>query len=1180
MTRFFSQLLNVRPAEWPRLLYLYVTLVVMGVGLTWGASILEASFLQQVGVAALPWFFVLKALVALVGATIYTAFADRVANARVLLGILAVAMAGLGVGLALVGLRLGRLGYPLLYLIVFVPLDDIFFAHWYTYVNDFYDTRAAKRIVPVLATAAAVGGMLGGWTISLINRHLTPPQIVAVWLGLLALVAAAVWLMPRFVADTSAALRGALPEAGQIASPPGPRRRWAAYLDHIREGYRYVSRAAFLRWLALSAFTLLLMLTALQYYTSRLLVERLQTVEQLSSFIGLLMGFTYLLLLPIQFVVLSRLIGRIGLGNAGLIYPVGNLAICGGLALAPSLPAAALAYFSRTNFYGIIGYSIESLLYNAVPLRVKARARVFISGFMVPLGALAGGVLLLVLGGTAPALLVGLVLALSAALVALAVVIRREYGRALLSMLEQEDFSFVLAQGARQLTAADPATLAQLRQKLAESRSHELTLFLAKLLSEMGGKEAVDLLAQTTRRAAEPRTRAGILDVMQAADLRGDTVTQLYYDSLNDPAGAVRQSAIAGLEQCVGLADRVFVSRLLALLAEPDLDVRVRALLTLAEAGAARFYQWPAAQQELNRLLADAAPQVRAQGVQVLGHLRGGRTLAHALDYWSDPADEVRLVAALAIEALPLASWAALVSGDRSRIETMACTLLHDPVERVRQTAVALLCRLQEGADQPDSALVGALTDPSLPVRSAAVEALVQAGKASVPLVHPRLEAPDPLLRKMAAVTLSRIDPPLFGPLIMSTHVTGNLIAIYRHYGLVQALAPCASVRSIGVLQSALREQNQQLLDEIFYLLAAVHPPEAVRLIAETLHGDATRARANALEALEALITPQTARLMAPLFDPELKPEELLAVSQTAWNMAPPSTAQALRQLALAADDPWLQTIALFALGEIGAGLKPQALPPGPPAESSAGRRGRRGALDLLGALADPEPAKAAAVQPAAPAMPITLSAIEAILAEAQASPREPVRQAALAARQVLTGPARTETSTEAVMLSTIEKVIFLKEVPFFQGMTVDQLKALANVCEEAFFSEDTRIYQPGDAGGVLYVVVDGRVGIEQEKRTGSSARLATIDAHSYFGEMNLFDNSPRSTVAVALKDTQTLRLRREPLVALARQNPDLSLALINVLSQRLRETSDRVAELTRTRPRELHKLYDQFENS
>jgi CRP/FNR family transcriptional regulator, cyclic AMP receptor protein len=162
-------------------------------------------------------------------------------------------------------------------------------------------------------------------------------------------------------------------------------------------------------------------------------------------------------------------------------------------------------------------------------------------------------------------------------------------------------------------------------------------------------------------------------------------------------------------------------------------------------------------------------------------------------------------------------------------------------------------------------------------------------------------------------------------------------------------------------------------------------------------------------------------------------------------------------------------------------------------------------------------------------------------------------------------------------MLATVERVIFLKEVPFFQDMTVEQLKILAGACEEEFFAADTRIFNQGDPGGMLYVVVSGRVALEQEKRKGSFARLTTIEAGSYFGEMNLFDNSPRATCALAVQDTLVLRLGREPIIALARRYPDLSLALVNVLSVRLREAQDRIAELTRTRPQALHKLYDEL---
>lgn len=163
-------------------------------------------------------------------------------------------------------------------------------------------------------------------------------------------------------------------------------------------------------------------------------------------------------------------------------------------------------------------------------------------------------------------------------------------------------------------------------------------------------------------------------------------------------------------------------------------------------------------------------------------------------------------------------------------------------------------------------------------------------------------------------------------------------------------------------------------------------------------------------------------------------------------------------------------------------------------------------------------------------------------------------------------------------MLSIIDRIIFLKEVPFFQSMNMSQLKILAAVCDEKFFEKDARIFQQGEAGGVLYIVVNGRVGIEYEKRAGSFARLADVNSYACFGEANFFDASQRTTSAVAIQDTLVLQLRREPLIELARQNPNLALDLINVLGQRLREDNDRVADMTRSQPRALNNLFKKFD--
>jgi len=162
-------------------------------------------------------------------------------------------------------------------------------------------------------------------------------------------------------------------------------------------------------------------------------------------------------------------------------------------------------------------------------------------------------------------------------------------------------------------------------------------------------------------------------------------------------------------------------------------------------------------------------------------------------------------------------------------------------------------------------------------------------------------------------------------------------------------------------------------------------------------------------------------------------------------------------------------------------------------------------------------------------------------------------------------------------MLTIIDRVIFLKEVPFFQAMSVEHLKALAALCDETFFEQGAQIFKPGDAGGSLYVVVNGRVGIEHEKRAGSFARLADAEAYSYFGETNFFDKSPRSTSATAIRDTLTLQLRREPVLEFARQDPRLALEIINALSERLRENNDRLAEMTRPVSRQMNKLFDQI---
>ncbi|MGB0387609.1 MAG: cyclic nucleotide-binding domain-containing protein [Ardenticatenaceae bacterium] len=163
-------------------------------------------------------------------------------------------------------------------------------------------------------------------------------------------------------------------------------------------------------------------------------------------------------------------------------------------------------------------------------------------------------------------------------------------------------------------------------------------------------------------------------------------------------------------------------------------------------------------------------------------------------------------------------------------------------------------------------------------------------------------------------------------------------------------------------------------------------------------------------------------------------------------------------------------------------------------------------------------------------------------------------------------------------MLTTVEKVIFLKQVSFFQEMTINQLRTLASISEEVSYEEGEQILAQGEDADALHVVVSGRVAIQRQvKRRDklSIIRLTTLRPRDYFAEMSIFDNQPYGADAVALEATSLLLVRQRPLVALIKHQPELSLSLLKVLSQRLRHANDLIASKSGSKPKALVDLYD-----
>ena len=109
-------------------------------------------------------------------------------------------------------------------------------------------------------------------------------------------------------------------------------------------------------------------------------------------------------------------------------------------------------------------------------------------------------------------------------------------------------------------------------------------------------------------------------------------------------------------------------------------------------------------------------------------------------------------------------------------------------------------------------------------------------------------------------------------------------------------------------------------------------------------------------------------------------------------------------------------------------------------------------------------------------------------------------------------------------------------------------------------FENGEVIFREGDPGTEMYVVFEGKVEIYRDS-DGSHTQLATLGPDSFFGEMALFDDRPRSASAKAVGPVE-VRVVNESTFAMMPCDPVINQLLIT-LAERLRTMDDVVEKLS-----------------
>src|SRR6184192_2601697 len=143
-----------------------------------------------------------------------------------------------------------------------------------------------------------------------------------------------------------------------------------------------------------------------------------------------------------------------------------------------------------------------------------------------------------------------------------------------------------------------------------------------------------------------------------------------------------------------------------------------------------------------------------------------------------------------------------------------------------------------------------------------------------------------------------------------------------------------------------------------------------------------------------------------------------------------------------------------------------------------------------------------------------------------------------------------------------LDRIQFLKTVPFFDRLSNRQLKSVSDIMFERKYDANESIFEEGQPGAALFLILDGKVAVEIFREM-STTRLAVLEKGAFFGEMALLDDTPRSATARALEQTRTLALYRNDLRGLmdrhARTACQIYRSLASMIGDRLRSTNELV---------------------
>jgi len=137
-----------------------------------------------------------------------------------------------------------------------------------------------------------------------------------------------------------------------------------------------------------------------------------------------------------------------------------------------------------------------------------------------------------------------------------------------------------------------------------------------------------------------------------------------------------------------------------------------------------------------------------------------------------------------------------------------------------------------------------------------------------------------------------------------------------------------------------------------------------------------------------------------------------------------------------------------------------------------------------------------------------------------------------------------------------------LKEIPFLSELPDTTLSELASHAKINSFPKNAFIITEGDETSSMYILLAGKVRVFSSDSQGKEVTLLTQTPISYFGELALLSNEPRSASVITVEKTSCAIIAQTDFKLWLSNHPDVAFGLIQDLAGTVRRLTDKVKQL------------------